>query len=173
MRLTRRIQKSETGHGRHLSDAEVSVIHSLRKQEKSQRYIEKEVRHSRGVILNALKCKRTTIKTKRSGRPRKLTRTCGRAIVRAAASSFMTACELRNWHVPQVSVRTVQRLVQNAAHLGWMRVKRVPPLTPFHKNAREKWSRWMLSTSPSTLRARIWSYDKRFNLDGPDGFQHF
>lgn len=107
------------------------------------------------------------------GRPRKLTERQARLIVRQATPNLFTAVQLRNLYAPSVSVRTVQRLLQNATHLGWRKMKAAPKLTPKHRSARISWARNFLSTTPYVRRHTVYSDEKRFNLDRPDGFQYY
>lgn len=46
-------------------------------------------------------------------------------------------------------------------------------LTDHHKKARLEWAKEMLHQSPSKWMHTIFSYEKRFCLDGPDGRAHY
>ena len=78
----------------------------------------------------------------------------------------VTASSLHACYQPIVGVRRVQQLMQDADHLRWSRMKSVPRLTTDHK--RDRVVR-QLNVSPSKWSRTIFSEEKRFCLDGPDG----
>ena len=76
----------------------------------------------------------------RSGRPKKLNCRTRRAIVRAAlANRDITRLELQNCYAPEVSVRTVDRVLREANVRKWI-AKRRPRLTAAHARKRLNWA---------------------------------
>ncbi|KAF0768209.1 hypothetical protein AaE_002802, partial [Aphanomyces astaci] len=71
-----------------------------------------------------------------------------------------------------LSVRTYQRILQKCQHLKYVKRKHSPCLLPRHKVARMEYATRNVLKPPKWSRI-IWSDEKKFNLDGPDGFQYY
>ncbi|ETV80936.1 hypothetical protein H257_06381 [Aphanomyces astaci] len=71
-----------------------------------------------------------------------------------------------------LSVRTYQRILRKCQHLKYVKRKHFPCLLPRHKVARMEYATRNVLKPPKWSRI-IWSDEKKFNLDGPDGFQYY
>ena len=103
----------------------------------------------------------------------KLTRTAMRAVLRKASSGLYTARQLRAMFTLPVTVRRVQLMLERAAHLQWKRMRRAPKLSQKNHADLLAWARQHATMSRSMWRRVIWSDEKKFNLDGPDGLSYY
>ena len=161
------------GKGLSLSPAEVAVIKSLHAEDFSITEISKRVKRSRKAVYNAIMTTRTDGSGKKAGPKRKLTHAAMRAVLRKASSVLYSAQKLRSMFNLPVGVRRVQQLLQKAQHLEWCKMKVAPKLAPHHREARLKWAREQITNSTSSWRKVVWSDEKKFNLDGPDGYSYY
>lgn len=156
--------------GKHLTEAQVAKVITLHEEGYNPPAIATRIQKSRNAVRNVLAKRGKVMPDNPLGRPRKLTERQARLIVRQATPNLFTAVQLRNVYAPDVIVRTVQRLLQNEAHLGWRKMKAAPKLTPKHRSECVSWARNFLSTTPYVRRHTVYSDEKRSNLDVPDGF---
>ncbi|KAJ0390513.1 hypothetical protein ATCC90586_011276 [Pythium insidiosum] len=70
------------------------------------------------------------------------------------------------------SARTVRRLLDRCDFLEYSKTEQTLDLTPVHKAARLSWATEKL-TDDFDWSCVIFSDEKRFNLDGPDGMKHY
>ncbi|KAF0718519.1 hypothetical protein AaE_010632 [Aphanomyces astaci] len=84
----------------------------------------------------------------------------------------MSARSLKTSLNLDASLRTCQRRLLQAPNLSYVKRKPMPALTKRHKKARIEHAKKHLAAPPDWGRI-IWSDEKRFNLDGPDGLQHY
>jgi len=108
-------------------------------------------------------------KDRKRGPKSTLTLAARRAIVRAARSGQYTARDVQTMHAPHLSVRRVQQLLHAEATLVYRKACVAPYLTQPYKDARLKWADAMLVRGVSFWRKTVFSDEKRWSLDGPDG----
>ncbi|CDF37417.1 unnamed protein product [Chondrus crispus] len=85
----------------------------------------------------------------------------------------MTSAELvKTLQLPIKSSR-VRVVLSSTPTLRYMRMARAPMMLPRHKIARESWARDKVTWTPSDWANVVWSDEKKFNLDGPDGFAFY
>lgn len=71
-----------------------------------------------------------------------------------------------------VGVRRVQQILTSSPNLKFMKRIKKPALTRAHIAARLNWARMRANEDIDWSRV-IFSDEKKFNLDGPDGFQYY
>lgn len=162
------------GRGKAISEADVAVILALKKDTSlSVRAIAERVKRSKSVVASILARQNEPCRRRRMGRPPKVTPQFRRVIIRAATKGFTTARAVAAQHQSPVGLRRVQQLLQDATHLQWSKLCSAPRLTPEHKLNRKKWATEQLAFSPNLWRRTVFSDEKRFCLDGPDGSAHY
>ena len=102
----------------------------------------------------------------------KIWKTQHRDIVRAASNDARTAREIRDRYNCDVTVRRVQQLVRNVPQMTYKKMLSGPKLTPTHMEARLKGAR-DYSNWRTRWRRVVFIDEKKFNLDGPDGFTYY
>ncbi|RAW39304.1 hypothetical protein PC110_g4446 [Phytophthora cactorum] len=95
-----------------------------------------------------------------------------RQVVRAAATGDYFAADLKTKFSVTASVRTIQRLLKNVDHLVYTKMDRTLPLTAAHKSARMAWAQEHI-LNPGIWESTNFSDEKKFNLDGPEGYKFY
>lgn len=161
------------GRGRALTEREIAQIDILYKKKYSQVEIAKSIKKSRTAVGNYLRQRSSTKEPSKAGRPEKLSPTAKRALVRHALKENLTARRLHEKSGVQVSIRTVQRVLFEDEKLHFGHLKKRSALTPDHIKARRKWAKEMDFLSNNKWKRMVFTDEKRFCLDGPDGQAHY
>lgn len=110
---------------------------------------------------------------KRRGRRRKMTIRDERRLLRAASNSPKSATELtRELNLPISAVRA-RAYLNNSVYLRHKKPLRAPVLSQKHKDARLSWAREHVKWCAKKWSVVLFSDEKRFCSDGPDGFQSY
>lgn len=156
------------GRGKSLTEREVASIVAFRAAKWSIRQIAKEVNRSSTAVENALRreelCKPTVI----PGRPSVVSEQASRRIIRAASNFCGSSKNIRyNLDLP-FSDRTVRRVLQRSGIINYRKKSRKPILSAAQMAARVLWAEAHLNWNVQ-WRKIIFSDEKKFRLDGPDG----
>ena len=109
---------------------------------------------------------------KKTGRTPTISPQFKRAIfrtVRKSREERVTASTLIAKYDPVVGVRRVQQLLHDSAQACWTRMRPAPRLTQNHRSNRIEWAEKRLNENRNLWHHTIFSDEKRWFLDGPDG----
>lgn len=134
--------------------------------------IAKRINRSKTVVYNYLKNPGKYGQQKRTGRPSSLTVRQKRAIVRTACSKNETSNQIRRELQLPCTSRTVRNVLQKNPNVRYAKVKSHLPLTKQHKTDRVEFAKKHVSFG-TQWEDVVFSDEKKFNLDGPDGFRYY
>jgi transposase len=160
------------GRAKPLSNEKRGKITAFKECGLSNREISRRLNRSSTVIDNFIKIGQNYNFKKSTGRPKVLTDREKRAILRVASNSALSARGILDQCGVKTGIRNVQRLIKRTLTLIRKKLLRKPPLNKLNKNVRLNFSRNKMNWSKK-WRQIIFSDEKKFNLDGPDGFSYY
>jgi len=134
--------------------------------------IARELERSRGVITAFLRDQKAYNKRNAGGRPPTLTEADKRRIIREASNGELGAAGIVKALQLTVTPRRVRQVLQSAAFLRYKRISRTPAMKARHEKERVGWATERMVWSKEKWRTIVWSDEKKFNLDGPDGLAY-
>lgn len=163
------------GRGKQLTQSEKEKIDLLRRvnPDWTHKKIGEAIGRSQQVISKYLADPENHGKGQRSGRPRVTTKTDDRNIVRTAKNGKQTVAQVVSTLKLDCSISTAWRRLVSEPNTRYSKHASKPPLTPAHREARLKFATEFVSLPASEWDKIIWSDEKKWNLDGPDGVRYF
>lgn len=159
------------GRGATLTDEERGRIRGLHESGWRDCDIAHHVNRSHTTIQRVIKPAKKT-KEKQQGRTPTLSEREVRVVVRAAAEGMLSSAQIKDKTGVAVSARTVRRILARVDWLVYCKVQQTLPLSPRHIEARLTWAKSMLKDRMDWTRVAF-SDEKRFCLDGPDGWCYY
>ncbi len=156
-----------------LSSEEQTAILTRSKEGVPMHTIAKQVNRPLSAVSTVVKRSSVTVASKRRDGLKKISTLPPRLLLHRAHTSRYTARQLRDTYVPNVTVRRVEQLLSSAPNLRWARMQRAPNLTNDHKTLRLSWAEEHLARGAAFWKQNIFSDDKRWTLDGPDGLASY
>lgn len=158
--------------GKRLSDNEKGKIDAFLLCGLNTATIAAKIDRSWTVVDNYIKLKEKYGVKKSTGRPKKITERTNRAVTRFASNKSISLNEIIQKYDLNIHKSTLSRLFAQQEILKYEKLKQAPLLTKQHKNDRLEWAErhTILQTDWTKI---VWTDEKRFNLDGPDGFKNY
>ena len=156
-----------------LTEFEKGQIDELKKQNLNGREIAKRINKSQSMVSRYLKNPIEYGKRFCGGRPSKLSERTRRQIINEAAKTGSSANSLRESLSLNVSKSTIIRCLNSTSLFKYQKANQAPKLTQVLMNRRANWAEKMVEYGSENWNRIIFSDEKKWNLDGPDGHKYY
>ena len=161
------------GSANGLSSEERAVIIAISNTNMSQRAIAAQEKRSETAIQHVLRSQNNEDRSKNVVRSAKVSSGLSHFIVRTVKKERAPASQVVKKLEIDVSVRTIQRILQKDEFTEYMSMKCCPHLASVHREKRLKWARELVVKCASYWRKVTFTDEKRWCLDGSDGYNNY
>lgn len=158
--------------GKRLTSKEQGKIDALKKEGYSNRQIAKKIKRSAGVVDNYIRLGDRYGLRRKTGRKSSIGQVMKKRIINLASVKQMSSSQIKDELQLEQSSRTIRRVLSNSPTLVFKKYQTKPPLTDTHRTARLTFAKESIMKRVDWTKI-IWSDEKKFNLDGPDGIKHY
>lgn len=158
--------------GAELTAEERNSILTLRAAGLTVRATAAAVERSVGVCVKVLSAAKHPKTKNRRGGQRKTTERDRRHIIRLVAAGNGGAAKAKDKLKLACSVRTVQRVLKDVDWLAYKKRSAEPAMKKRHKDQRVAWAADRALWDDSDWAAVVFSDEKKWNCDGPDGMRY-
>ena len=165
------------GAGKDLTQAEMVKIEALTAANWTQRRIAQEIGRDKKAVFNHQKRMKTGKELRKTTRTSKLSDRMIRFAVQKAQTGQYSARQItgmiNNDFKIEIGVRRIQQIISGAPHMKYLKMIKAPKMTPSNKSDRLKWALKYIKKDHDFWSSVIFSDEKRFSLDGPDGNAYY
>lgn len=158
--------------GKYLSEPEKAIIDELHALGLSNVAIATRINRSEGVIRNYLRLGAAYGKKMPTKGDSKIKNRQKNQLIQLASKGELTAAQMiRELDLP-IGKRHVANILKRTKHFKYTKKRTQPALKPEHELKRLEWARKHIHWTTEWVNV-VFSDEKKFNLDGPDGFAYY
>ncbi|KAF0702485.1 hypothetical protein AaE_015897 [Aphanomyces astaci] len=139
----------------------------------SVREIGRRLDRNHVTISNYLKDPTSYGNNYKKGRPKKLNAQQQRRLYRTSTNETLSAAKLNDQLDLDLHKSTVARYLRSNNKFEFIKMNRAPKLTPMHMLCRKEWASEMVDYGNEKWSSVVFSDEKKWNLDGPDGLKSY
>jgi transposase len=158
--------------GKRLTEKERGKIDALKAEGYSNREVANKIKRSPKVVNNYLKLGEKYGLKRHRGRKSSVTPLIKKRIIHLACQELMSSGQIKAELRLDQTARTVRNILSRSPTVIYKKFKSKPKLTDAHKKARLEFAKKSIKDQVDWSKI-IWSDEKKFNLDGPDGIRYY